>query len=94
MSPWANPSKRAVTFNNDSVRVTGAEFAVLRSLAATPGTPVSKETLTRAALGREYVPYDRSIDVHIANLRKKLGDGNDLIKTIRGAGYLLLDSSD
>ncbi len=86
-----DPSRRTVEIDDAPVRVTGAEFAVLQSLASTPGVPVSKETLTRAALGREYVPYDRSIDVHIANLRKKLGGSNDVIRTIRGAGYLLLD---
>ena len=52
---------------------------------------VEKKDLYLAALGREPVAYDRSIDMHVSNLRKKLGpasDGTDRIETIRGIGYL------
>ncbi len=74
--------------------LTGAEFSVLRTLMASSGYPVSKEHLTRTALGRKYLPDDRSIDVHIANLRKKLSDpggADGYIRTIRGTGYLLVN---
>ena len=70
------------------------EFEILNLLMCSAGRAVSKEMLTNQGLGRVYIPYDRSIDVHIANLRKKLavnGDSESIIKTIRGAGYLLVD---
>jgi len=53
---------------------------------------ISKESLTEQALGRKLTPYDRSIDVHVSNIRKKLtalGASKDLIINIRGAGYML-----
>lgn len=78
------------TQSGKALHLTGAEFAILRLLMASAGQPVSKETLTSVALGRKFLPYDRSVDVHITNLRKKLDpiDGaGPLIKTIRGAGY-------
>jgi two-component system response regulator CpxR len=59
----------------------------MRSVGAT----VSREQLARDGLGRELSPFDRSIDTHICNLRRKLGalaDGSERIKSIRGAGYL------
>ncbi len=88
--------ENALTAQRDGtpLPLTGAEFSVLRTLMASSGYPVSKEHLTRAALGRKYLPDDRSIDVHIANLRKKLADPggvNGYIKTIRGTGYLLVN---
>jgi two-component system response regulator CpxR len=54
---------------------------------------VTKDELMEKALGRRLTPYDRSLDTHIANLRKKLGtadDGSALIKTIRGQGYIFV----
>ena len=60
-------------------------------LIKSPGQAFSKEELTEYALGRKYTAYDRSIDVHISNLRNKLGDDSSteaLIKTVRGFGYL------
>ena len=78
------------TQSERTLHLTGAEFAILRTLMESAGRPVSKATLTTTALGRKFIPYDRSIDVHITNLRKKLDpvDGlGSLIKTIRGSGY-------
>jgi DNA-binding response OmpR family regulator len=90
-------SCRQVTQSGNTLHLTGAEFTVLRELMESAGHPVSKEALTRAALGRPFVPYDRSIDVHITNLRKKLrpveGVGS-LIKTVRGAGYQFIAPPD
>jgi two-component system response regulator CpxR len=57
------------------------------------GQVVTKEELMEKALGRRLTPYDRSLDTHIANLRRKLGtadDGSALIKTIRGQGYIFV----
>jgi len=86
--------RRQASRSGQLLRLTSAEFAVLRSLMESAGRPVSKELLTKLALGRDYIPYDRSIDVHVANLRKKLkqdGRSESLIKTIRGSGYQFVD---
>jgi DNA-binding response OmpR family regulator len=84
------------TRNGATLRLTSAEFAILRLLMESAGQPVKKDQLTELALGRNYTPYDRSIDVHIGNLRRKLGVGDDydsVIKTIRGRGYLFVASA-
>jgi two-component system response regulator CpxR len=57
------------------------------------GEIVSREALTRAALGRQLLPDDRSLDTHISNLRRKLASGNGgepQIRSIRGSGYVLV----
>ena len=87
-------TRREASLSGKPLPLTGAEFAILKILMEHAGKAVSKELLTKSALGREYLPYDRSIDVHVANLRKKLqpGDVADTpIKTIRGLGYQLID---
>ena len=84
-------SKRQVTFQNEIMDLTNAEFNILEMLIKSPGQAFSKEELTEYALGRKYTAYDRSIDVHISNLRNKLGDnqhGEPLVKTVRGFGYM------
>lgn len=76
----------------DQVVVTNAEFRLIHRLLQSPGHVVTKEQLTEFALGRSLEEHDRSVDVHISNLRKKLGnrhDGSNRIRTIRGVGYLL-----
>ncbi|MBN9230241.1 MAG: DNA-binding response regulator [Legionella sp. 40-6] len=84
-------SKRHVTLAGNYLELTNAEFNILEMLIKSPGQAFSKEELTEYALGRKYTAYDRSIDVHISNLRNKLGDnpaGEPIIKTVRGFGYL------
>lgn len=84
-------SKRIVTHNGSPMELTNAEFNILEMLIKSPGQAFSKEELTEYALGRKYTAYDRSIDVHISNLRNKLGDnpqGEPLVKTVRGFGYM------
>ena len=74
------------------VPLTGAEFRVLELLMRSAGQVLSREALTEQALGRKLVPYDRSIDTHISNLRRKLSldaSGNPEIKNVRGSGYML-----
>ncbi|MDF1828272.1 MAG: response regulator transcription factor [Legionellaceae bacterium] len=71
--------------------LTNTEFNILETLIKSPGQAFSKKELTEYALGREFTAYDRSIDVHISNLRQKLGNnpnGKPWIKTVRGFGYL------
>jgi two-component system response regulator CpxR len=84
-------SKRSAFVNNEVLELTNAEFKILEILIKSPGQAFSKEELTEYALGRKYTAYDRSIDVHISNLRNKLENNSTsevLIKTVRGFGYL------
>ena len=74
------------------VPLTGAEFRVLELLMRSSGQVISREALTEQALGRKLVPYDRSIDTHISNLRRKLDlekSTNPGIRNVRGSGYML-----
>lgn len=85
-------SKRTATYHDALLDLTNAEFNILEMMIKSPGQAFSKEELTEYALGRKYTAYDRSIDVHISNLRNKLGDdtsGEPLVKTVRGFGYML-----
>ncbi|NVK39297.1 MAG: response regulator transcription factor [Gammaproteobacteria bacterium] len=80
------------SFKGNSLKLTGAEFKTLESLHQRQGMIVTKETLCEEALGRRLTRYDRSIDVHVSNLRKKLieaGASTDIIINQRGTGYLL-----
>lgn len=87
-----NISKRQVLLAGMELPLTGAEFSVLQTLLENIGTLVDKDSLSNAALGRKLMAYDRSIDMHVSNLRKKLGtrkDGSEWIKTVRSRGYML-----
>ncbi len=84
-------SKRTVSQEGKLMDLTNAEFNILEMLIKSPGQAFSKEELTEYALGRKYTAFDRSIDVHISNLRNKLGDnkqGEPFVKTVRGFGYM------
>jgi two-component system response regulator CpxR len=88
-----HPDSRSVTCAGKPVTLTGAEFDLLFTFLRNPGKIISREDLTQAALGRPMSPMDRSIDVHVSNLRRKLGpyDGEqERIKAIRGSGYVYL----
>jgi two-component system response regulator CpxR len=82
---------RTVRVSGNDVRLTGIEFGLLEVLVRGAGTVVDRNGLSRDVLGRRATPFDRSLDVHLSNLRKKLGprpDGTERIKTVRGVGYL------
>jgi two-component system response regulator CpxR len=67
------------------------EFDLLSLFLRSAGVVLQREELARQVLGRDLAPFDRSIDVHVSNLRRKLGphpDGSERIKAIRGIGYL------
>jgi two-component system response regulator CpxR len=84
---------RRVSAGGESIRLTGTEFELLRCLAEAPGEVVSKDQLSQQVLGRRHMPYDRSIDTHISNVRGKLtraGVDSPSIRSQRGVGYLLL----
>lgn len=88
-----DPLRRRASIGGESLRLTGTEYEILRCLLETPGKVVSKEQLSQRALGRRLLPYDRSIDTHISNLRGKLeqcGSQKESIQNQRGVGYLLL----
>ena len=84
-------ARHRVTVGDTEVRLTAVEFSLLQRLLRETGQVVSRETLTQEVLGRDYRVYDRSIDIHVSRLRKKLGpqaDGSARIETIRSVGYL------
>lgn len=85
------PGTRQVLRNGKALDLTAVEFNLLRVLLASAGSVVSREELNQAVLGRPYSPLDRSIDVHVSKLRKKLGEkiGRvERIQAVRGEGYL------
>lgn len=84
-------TKHQAFINDVDLELTNAEFNILEMLMKSPGQAFSKKELTEYALGREFTAYDRSIDVHISNLRNKLGmntSGEAWLKTVRGFGYV------
>lgn len=84
-------TSRTVRRNGEVVELTSVEFSLLEVLMARVGQVVSRELLVEEVLGRQLSAYDRSIDVHISALRKKLGHlsgGSERIRTVRGIGYL------
>jgi DNA-binding response OmpR family regulator len=85
------PGSRSVLQSDELVSLTSTEYILLETLARSAGKVIDKGLLAETVLGRKLTMFDRSIDMHISNLRKKLGPNpNDTarIKTIRGQGYL------
>lgn len=86
-----NFAARLVLRAGEAIDLTAVEFDLLAQLVKNAGTAVSREALSRDVLGRKLSPFDRSLDMHISNLRKKLGaraDGHERIKTVRSLGYV------
>jgi two-component system, OmpR family, alkaline phosphatase synthesis response regulator PhoP len=79
--------RREVRCGEEGISLTATEFRLLHYLANHPGRVFSRSELIDATLGREVVVVDRTIDVHITSLRKKLGNCEEWIETIRGFGY-------
>ncbi|MGH8034626.1 MAG: winged helix-turn-helix domain-containing protein, partial [Lysobacterales bacterium] len=85
-----NQGSRTLLKDGQPVELTSTEFSILQSLLQHKGEVVSKRDLYVTALGREPVAHDRSVDMHVSNLRRKLGpgpNGENRIETIRGIGY-------
>ena len=81
------------SYKGQDLGLTGSEFALLHKLVLRPGQIVSREELSMNVLGKHLSPFDRSIDMHMSNLRKKLPErknGLPWLKTLRGHGYLLV----
>ena len=75
----------------EKIELTGLEFDLLAAFVRAAGRVVPREQLFRKVFGRKALSYDRSIDTHVSNLRRKLGghpDGSDRFKNVRGVGYL------
>ena len=83
-----HPGARTAACGDKPLALTAVEFDLLAELARAPGRVKSREQLLEAVAGRDYEVFDRSIDVHICSLRKKLGDPA-LIRTVRAVGYVL-----
>jgi len=91
------PSSRQVVCNGNDVELTSTEFGVLALLMQHAGEVVSKKQLTEAVLERKLTQYDRSMDMHVSHVRRKLGKtatGEERIKTVRNAGYLYVVAAD
>jgi len=87
-----DPGARRATLRGKELPLTGYEFALLQALAERAGRVLSREQLMELARGTAEEAFDRSIDVHVSRLRAKLGDDPKrprLLKTVRGAGYVL-----
>lgn len=85
-------ARHEVRIDDALVNLTATEFKILHQLASQPGRAFTREQLLNRVVGQGVVVVDRNIDVHIRALRKKLGEGNQMIQTIRGVGYRLVDT--
>lgn len=85
-------TRREVSCNGNAITLTASEFRLLHFMANHPGQVFSRSELIDGALGREISVVDRTIDVHVTGLRKKLGDCGEWIETVRGFGYRFKES--
>lgn len=86
-----SPETRIIRRAGEVVELTSVEFSFLEALLRSAGKVVTREELARTALGRNLSSFDRSVDVHMSSLRRKLGHkvgGMERIRNIRGVGYL------
>ena len=88
-----HPGMRDVTINGKSVKLTYTEFQVLYFLASRPGWVFTRYQIVDAVRGNDYPVTDRSVDVQIVGLRKKLGHAGRYIETVRGVGYRFRENS-
>lgn len=84
-------TRHEVSYDATPVALTATEFRILHFLVARPGRVLSRDEIIDGALSRDAAIFDRTIDVHITALRKKLGRGGELIETVRGFGYKFND---
>ena len=85
-----NKGSRIVRRRGETIELTTVEFDLLEALLRNAGSAIARDELVRTVLNRPFSPFDRSIDTHVSNLRRKLGpgpDGLDRIKSLRGVGY-------
>jgi len=87
-------SGHEVTYRGQRVALTATEFRILQFLANRPGRVFSRDEIIDAALGNETAVFDRTVDVHITAIRRKLGAGGEQVETIRGFGYKFRHAAD
>lgn len=87
-----NPANRQLSCHGENIVLTATEFQLLEQLMRHSGEIVSKDDLSREVLGKRLQAYDRSLDMHISNIRKKLAQysSDEKIQTLRGSGYLFI----
>lgn len=86
-----DPESLLAWLGDQPLALTQTEALILRALLERPGQLLDRQALSRQALGKPLGPYDRSLDMHMSNLRRKLGlhaDGRNRIQSVRGRGYL------
>ena len=84
--------RRTVTLAGKPVELTTTEFEILRTLVANAGRVIPRERLMELARGEDFASFERSVDVHISHIRRKLGDDPrhpTFVKTVRGVGYTI-----
>lgn len=86
------PATQKVICNGSKVVMTATEFSILQLMMINQGNIVSKQDISDKVLGRKLMAFDRSIDMHVSNIRKKLlaSSDDEMIKTVRGSGYLFV----
>jgi two-component system response regulator CpxR len=92
-----DPAARKAVNGGKKLDLTDVEFVLLEALMRSPGKVVSREDLSQSVLGRAFDPFDRSLDMHVSRLRRKLsqvGSDHDHVKAIRGVGYQLVIDRD
>ncbi|HWZ30343.1 MAG TPA: response regulator transcription factor [Bryobacteraceae bacterium] len=89
-----DPGTREVYCNQRRIEMTTLEFDILEMLIRSAGSVVSRDALMESMYNRKATPFDRSIDMHVSHLRRKLETDRPLIKTIRGVGYQFCNSAD
>ena len=91
-----DPDTREVHMDGERIALTTTEFEILRVLVSQAGRVVPRERLMEMARGSDYASFERSIDVHVSRIRKKLGDDSKdprFLKTVRGVGYTIVRPS-
>ena len=83
--------RHEVSVGDERIDLTLAEFRILQSLAKHPGRVLTRNQLLDLALGQDHFVLNRTIDVHVSSLRRKLGAAGDMVETVRGVGYRLKD---
>ena len=89
-----DPAAREVFVKGERVKLTNVQFSLLKTLMASPGRVFDRAALLEAAVGSTFEGYERTIDTHVKNLRKALGDDGEAptyIGTVRGVGYKFLE---
>jgi DNA-binding response OmpR family regulator len=87
-------ARHEVICDGQPVSLTATEFRILHFMVSRPGRVLARDEIIDAALGRDTAVFDRTIDVHMASIRRKLGQSGERIETVRGFGYKFQDDQD